>query len=507
MLRVHVIMDESDRHIVEAVGGLDGVSVVQWDYGFDTAYQWTVHNENAGIDVFLASEYAQVSTVDSEGKQLKRDAALLRRIRDLYLLRPKVKFLLLCDEARDMPENRHFLSHLVNMGIYDFRTQDEFPLPDLEEAIKEPKRTIAHVQAYLTDAQPKGQFQPPEKQAKKDDLKIKAIDIFAAIAERRKSSAAGNEAPEEKVKVKHVIEKTRSAVIAFRPVGSSAGDSALLAQAFAVTLAKKGAKVALIEIDGYGVPRIGFGTGVRSPRKSTETALQRIEDEEDIAGLLINSKELLGETPGYDSAILNKLKALPETLHVLAGRESVMPDGNPHRSLKPSTLDAAPGEIVNQLIFRHGFDAVVFALSGDLHHKIVFHTLKVSNHIYCVTDQHPAHISWLRQTLRVMDKIGVPQKNMRTVIFPAYELKNVSRADIDAALGLAADYRLPDVRKELIDAAWGEGEVNDKEFGAALSEMIMETTGYRTAEDAKEKRRFSLFRRAKKPQPAAEGGN
>ncbi len=486
-IKVHIIMDETDRAVVEAIQSIKGAEVVQWDYSFDTAYQWTVHNESEEIDVFLASEYAQVSTVTSEGKPINRDTALLRRAKDIFMMRPKSKFVLFCDEDRDLPENRHFLASLVSIGIYDFRTQTQFNADALHQILFEPKRDITHVQAYLPEnvTQVTKPFQKQPVQAKEE---VKAVDIFATIMQFGQDSIVKN-----RPKVKHIIEKVRPAAVSFVSFGSSDGNTSLLASTFATMLAAKGAKVALVELHGTGIPRLGFSTGIRSRLKTIETAMQRIEDEEDILGLLINPKEAMETTPNYESAILEKLKALPDTLHLLAGKDTTMPNVHPFKSTKGSTLDAAPGEIVNQLIFRHGFDSVVFAISGSLSTKLAFHALKVSNMIYCVTDQHPAHISWLRQNFTIMDKIGIPDKNLRTVIYPYYELSNIRLSDIEVALGQDVDHVLPDVTKELFDISWGKGKVTNTDFTKGMAEMIREATGYKlNALDAKTKRNISL---------------
>lgn len=148
-IKVHVILDELDRQIVEVIRSFPGVEIVQWDYSFDTAYQWAMSNKEERVDVFLASEYAQVSNTDDHGKQISRDKALLKRIRDIFLTRPNVKFLLLCDPDRKRPGNREFLTNLVSIGIYDFKTEEVLTEELLEEFIKEPKRNIAHVAEFL----------------------------------------------------------------------------------------------------------------------------------------------------------------------------------------------------------------------------------------------------------------------------------------------------------------------------------------------------------------------
>ena len=148
-IKVHVILDELDRQIVEVIRSFPGVEIIQWDYSFDTAYQWALSNKEERVDVFLASEYAQVSNTDDHGKQISRDKALLKRIRDIFLTRPNVKFLLLCDPDRKRPGNREFLTNLVSIGIYDFKTEEVLTEELLEEFIKEPKRNIAHVAEFL----------------------------------------------------------------------------------------------------------------------------------------------------------------------------------------------------------------------------------------------------------------------------------------------------------------------------------------------------------------------
>lgn len=486
-IRVHVIMDESDRSVIEAIKNIKGVEVTQWDYSFDTAFQWTVHNEAEEIDVFLASEYAQISTVTNDGKPLNRDTALLRRVKDIFLMRPKTKFVLFCDEDRDLPENRHFLANLVSIGIYDFRTQTQFNSDSLKQILTEPKRDITHIQAYLPENVQVAK--PFEKQPQKEKEEAKAVDIFATIKKFRRE----DDGEKRKPKVKHIIEKVRPSVVSFIAFGPSDGNTSLLASTFATMLAEKDAKVALVELHGTGIPRLGFGTGIRSRQKAIETAMQRIEDEEDILGLLINPKEAISTTPNYEAAILDKLKALPQTLHILAGKDTTMPNSHPFKSIKGSTLDAAPGEIVNQLIFRHGFDSVVFAISGSLSTKLAFHALKASNTIYCVTDQHPAHISWLRQNFTIMSKIGIPDKNLRTAVYPYYELSNIRLSDIEVALGQDVDYVLPDVTQELFDIAWGKGRITNADFLKGMAEMIRESTGYKLDTlEAKAKRKISL---------------
>lgn len=150
-IKLHLILDASDELVVEVIKSFENMEIIQWDYSFDTAYQWTVYNEEKEIDVFLASEFAQVSTTSGDGKQIPRDTALLRRVRDLHLLRPQTKFILLCDEERELPENKQFLSYLVSIGIYDFRTQTELTEDMLREMIEEPRRDITHVQEYLPE--------------------------------------------------------------------------------------------------------------------------------------------------------------------------------------------------------------------------------------------------------------------------------------------------------------------------------------------------------------------
>lgn len=148
-IRIHVILDELDKQIVDVVRGFPGVEIVQWDYSFDTAYQWTLNNREVKVDVYLASEYAQVSNTDESGELIPRDKALLNRVRDLYLLRPYVKFLLLCDPDRKQMGNIQFFTNLVSIGIYDFKIAEDLTVEKLERYIKEPKRDISHVAEFL----------------------------------------------------------------------------------------------------------------------------------------------------------------------------------------------------------------------------------------------------------------------------------------------------------------------------------------------------------------------
>lgn len=151
IVRLHLILDSSDTAVVDAIKRIKNIEIAQWDYSFDTAFEWMLHNESEKVDIIFASEYAQVSITDSSNKQMSRDTALLRRVKDLHLMRPQAKFILLCDEDRDLPENRHFLASLVAMGIYDFQTSTKLTEELLVKMIKEPKRDITHVQNYLPE--------------------------------------------------------------------------------------------------------------------------------------------------------------------------------------------------------------------------------------------------------------------------------------------------------------------------------------------------------------------
>ena len=231
-IKVHIILDPSDEAVVEVVKGFAEVEVVQWDYSFDTAFQWTMQNEAQKIDVILASEYAQISQTDNEGKTIPRDVALLRRVKDLRMMRPQAKFLLLCDEDRDLPENRHFLSNLVGYGIYDFRTENTLTEESLYKMITGPKRDIAQVQKYLPEniESPSRPFVIDTKEEEKEE--IRAIDIMARLAKLR-----GDQSKEQKVekraKVKHIIEKVRPAVVSFLSFSEDNGGASLLAQQYA----------------------------------------------------------------------------------------------------------------------------------------------------------------------------------------------------------------------------------------------------------------------------------
>lgn len=493
-VRLHLILDSSDTAVVDAIKRIGDIEIAQWDYSFDTAFEWTLHNESEKVDIFFASEYAQVSITDSSNKQIPRDTALLRRVKDLHLMRPQAKFILLCDEDRDLPENRHFLANLVAMGIYDFRTSTNLTEKALGEMIKEPKRDITHVRNYLPENVQGGTIKPfTAKETtiiKKKEKEVKAIDIFTMINNFRKK---GDSEERKKPKVKHIIEKVRPSVVSFLPVGTADGNASLLAMHFAIKLADKEAKVALTEFHNSGIPRLGYATGIKSRVKTVEMAMQRIEDEEDVLGLYITPEEAAKNIPGYDAAIQSKIKSYPKTLHVLGGRDNIMPNIHPFKNIKSSTLDITPGEIVNQLIFRHNFDCAVFDLNGGLNLKLVFHSLKVSNYIFCIVDQHPAHISWLRQNLTIMEKAGIPLKNVRIILFPYYELPNIRLMDIEAALDTEIDYVLPDVTKELLNLSWGTGKIASEDFNNTIAEMILESTGFKLAElEKKAKRRITL---------------
>ena len=117
-IKVHIILDPSDEAVVEVVKGFAEVEVVQWDYSFDTAFQWTMQNEAQKIDVILASEYAQISQTDNEGKTIPRDVALLRRVKDLRMMHHRPSFYF-CATNRTY-RSRHFLSNLVGYAFMIF---------------------------------------------------------------------------------------------------------------------------------------------------------------------------------------------------------------------------------------------------------------------------------------------------------------------------------------------------------------------------------------------------
>jgi len=492
-IKVHIILDHSDAAFVEAIKSVENVEVVQWDFSFDTAFQWLMFNDEE-IDVFFASEYAQVSTLDENGRQVPRDLALLRRVKELHLMRPRAKFVLLCDEDRELPENRRFLSNLVAIGIYDFLPKTELTEEEIRSAILGPKNDITHVQQYLPENIPASSKPFVKKSIEKieKEKEHRAIDIFAIISRFRKEEKPGEEEGPEKrrPKVKHIIEKVRPSAVSFYPVGTSEASALFLATEFAVKLADRGAKTALIELHGTGIPRLGFHTGVISTIKTTETALQRVEDEEDILPVFNVPKEI--ELPHYDRAIQEKLKNLPDSLYVLPGKSSAVPSVHPFKSIKPSTLDAAPQEIASQLIFGHNFDCVIFVLTGSLTHKTVFHGIRTSNYVYFVTDQHSAHISWLKQTLYALERAKISLKNARIVLFPYYELPNIRLSDIETALGTEVDYILPDATRELLNMSWGAGKIESEDFSREIARMILEATGYKLSDLEEKKRKFEI---------------
>lgn len=496
-IKVHIILDQTDQTVVDVIESMENVEVVQWDYSFDTAYQWSLHNELTKVDVFFASEFAQVSTVTEEGKQVPRDTALLRKVRDLHLMRPKTKFAIICDEERDRSENRHFLANLVSLGVYDFRVADSITEDTIKSIIEEPARDITHVQAYLPENVQGAKLKPFEnkdidvyaeiEQKEKKKAPI-SIDIFKMIQKSRKNSGEeGEKQPRKprKPKVKHIVEKVRPSVVSFFSAGACDGKASLLALNFALKLASKEAKTALLELHSSGIPRLGYESCIRSRARTTETCLQRIEDQEDILNILTTPTEAVDETPSFESGILSRIKQLPSNLHILGGRDNIMPGNHPFRNIKGSTLEAAPGELVNQLIFRHSFDCAVFSLSGEISHKLVYHALKVSNYVYLIVDQHPAHLSWLRQNLTIINKVGIPFKNIRIVMYPYYELSNIRFTDLEAALGTEIDYTIPDVNSDLLNSVWGSGEIKDTEFHKSLAEMIWESTGHKLPELSK----------------------
>lgn len=148
-IRVYVVLDSMDQRIVEVLKEFPEVKIVQWDYSFDTACQWAEMHRNVGIDVVLASEYAQVSTLTNDGQQIPRDTALLTRTRDLHLYYPQAKFILLCDPHRGGLDGKKFLSSLVSIGIYDFKIEETLTPNMLKEYILSPKSDISKVQQYL----------------------------------------------------------------------------------------------------------------------------------------------------------------------------------------------------------------------------------------------------------------------------------------------------------------------------------------------------------------------
>ena len=66
-------------------------------------------------------------------------------------MRPQTKFVLICDDDRDRPENRHFLANLVAIGIYDFVVGTELTEEQLKQLLTEPPKDITHVQQYLPE--------------------------------------------------------------------------------------------------------------------------------------------------------------------------------------------------------------------------------------------------------------------------------------------------------------------------------------------------------------------
>ena len=91
-----------------------------------------------------------------------------------------------------------------------------------------------------------------------------------------------------------------------------------------------------------GIPRLGFSTGMRSRRRTVETAIQRIEDNEDIMNVLLAPEEAVKLTPSYDSAITKKIKALPKDFYLLGGRGDMLPHVPVFNQVKGTTWRKRP---------------------------------------------------------------------------------------------------------------------------------------------------------------------
>ena len=81
------------------------------------------------------------------------------------------------------------------------------------------------------------------------------------------------------------------------------------------------------------------------------------------------------------------------------------------------------------------------------------------------------------------------------MLFPL-RLKHHSANRLEAAIGHEFDYKIPDIRQELLDMAWYKGEINS-DANRTIAEMIFDATGYRLDElnAKKENRLWGRFKR------------
>ena len=146
-LKVHVILNESDTGVIEAIKEIDGLIVTQIDYSLDSAYYWLEKPEN-DIDIIVTSEFVSLSTFH-DGKRMSKSAAFLKKISSIRLLKPRAKIVVFCAEERDLPENREFLESLVAVGIYDFYLVTQLSHKILKDILLAPPRDISQVKEYL----------------------------------------------------------------------------------------------------------------------------------------------------------------------------------------------------------------------------------------------------------------------------------------------------------------------------------------------------------------------
>lgn len=143
---IHIVLNQEDKPVIDTIKLFDNFEIVQIDYSLDTAYYYI--KENPTADILLTSEFVRVSAV-VDGKQINKDTAFLRRIRDIKLTSPGMKIVILCAEEREYPENQSFLSSLVSIGVYDFYLATNLNPEMLEKILSAPPKDITHVSKYL----------------------------------------------------------------------------------------------------------------------------------------------------------------------------------------------------------------------------------------------------------------------------------------------------------------------------------------------------------------------
>lgn len=145
--KVHIILNESDKGVIDAIKKIEGLAVTQIDYSLDTALYW-LESQKDNIDIIVTSEYINLSTYDGT-KSISKTEAFINKIRDIRLLMPKTKIIVFCAEERKLPENRDFLQSLVAIGIYDFQLITRLSPEILKNILFAPSRDISQVKEYL----------------------------------------------------------------------------------------------------------------------------------------------------------------------------------------------------------------------------------------------------------------------------------------------------------------------------------------------------------------------